>query len=94
MNETNDEAAAAQIGPNSANSVSNSNTAISGDSHPNIEIRCKPKPIKPASQMESVMYNYQIPISTYHGPKNPSGVSTFHPTGKNHFFLSLNWITT
>ncbi|XP_055715349.1 uncharacterized protein LOC129809512 isoform X7 [Phlebotomus papatasi] len=82
MNETNDEAtAAAQIGPNSANSVSNSNTAISGDSHPNIEIRCKPKPIKPASQMESVMYNYQIPISTYHGPKNPSGVSTFHPTG-------------
>uniref|UniRef100_A0A1L8DIH2 Putative transcription factor capicua mitochondrion n=1 Tax=Nyssomyia neivai TaxID=330878 RepID=A0A1L8DIH2_9DIPT len=55
---------------------------LSGEQHTNVEIRCKPKPIKLSSQMESVMYSYpQIPISTYHGPKNPSGVSTFHPTG-------------
>ncbi|GAB0099278.1 hypothetical protein DMENIID0001_151290 [Sergentomyia squamirostris] len=61
---------------------STGNAGIGGDSHSGMEIRCKPKPIKPSSQIESVMYNYtQIPIPTYHGPKNPSGVSTFHPTG-------------
>ncbi|XP_055695113.1 putative transcription factor capicua isoform X2 [Lutzomyia longipalpis] len=58
------------------------NTGISREQHGNMEIRCKPKPIKLPSQMENVMYNYpHMSIPTYLGPKNPSGVSTFHPTG-------------
>lgn len=46
------------------------------------DFTCKPKAIKAQRQtMDNVLLNYQQ-IPKFNSPKNPTGISPFHPTGK------------
>lgn len=45
------------------------------------DFTCKPKPIK--VQCDNTLLTYQqIPLYAFNSPKNPNGLSPFHPTGK------------